>query len=242
MKGVTGLIIALTLAIAGGVCNWMYIARQAENYERVAFVKVGDERIRAGDKFKRDHFEKVEIPKNLLGNLETVAVKWIDLTTVVNRVATKDYVTDQIILQSDLTTPAATDLNKKIGPDELVMWLPVDPRAFMSQHVNPGDMVSFRVPRLLTSGPTPVTSEDDDGPVSDEIIGPFRILALGNRKGDPAVAKAYGQRSGSENVLAISVKKRDTSLEPRAQRIADILATTSFKGVQVLLHPSTETE
>lgn len=242
MKGVTGLIIALTLAVAGGVCNWMYIARQAENYERVAFVKVNVQQIKAGTKFTRAHFDKVEIPKNILGNLGTVAVKWVDLSTVVNRIATKDYVKDQIILQDDLTTPASADLNKKIGPDERVMWLPVDPRGFMPQHVNPGDMVSFRVPKMLTAGPTPAVSDGNGDPIPDEIIGPFRILALGNRKGDPQVARAYGQRPGSENVLAISVKIRGVSLEPRAQRIADVLATTNFKGVQVLLHPASEME
>ncbi len=242
MKGVTGLIIALTLAISGGICNWMYIARQADGYERVSFVKVDADQIRVGDRFKREHFGKVDIPKNNLGNLETVAVKWIDLSTVINRVASKNYVRDQIILQDDLTTPASGDLNKKIGPDERVMWLPVDPRGFNPQHVNPGDMVSFRVPKLLTGGPTPVASDEGDEPASDEIIGPFRILALGNRKGDPQIGKAYGQRFGSENVLAISVKVRGTSLEPRAQRILDVLATTNFKGVQVLLHPSTKSE
>lgn len=241
MKGVTGLIIALTLAIAGGACNWMYIARQADRYERVSFVKVDADQIRAGARFKREDFGKVDIPKNNLGNLETVAVKWIDLSTVLNRVASKNYVRDQILLQDDLTTPASGDLNKKIGPEERVMWLPVDPRGFNPQHVNPGDMVSFRVPKLLTGGPTPVVSEDDE-PQIDEIVGPFRILALGNRKGDPQIAKAYGQRFGSENVLAISVKMRGSSLDPRAQRILDVLATSNFKGVQVLLHPATENE
>ena len=240
MKGVPGLIIAAALAIAGGICNWLYIARQADRYERESFVIVKVDQIRAGDKFKRQDFDKVDIPKNNLGNLEKIAVRWQDLSTVVGQPAVKNYVRDQLILQDDLKTPPSENLNKKIGPNERVVWLPVDPRSFNTQHVNPGDMVSFRVPPAMSGSPTPATVGVEEAAPPEEIVGPFRILALGNRRGTPETARVAGQRFGSENVMAVSVEIRGTELEPKARRIFDIVSRTNFKGVQVLLHPATD--
>jgi hypothetical protein len=240
MKGVPGLIIAAALAIAGGICNWLYIARQADRYERESFVIVKVDQIRAGDKFKRQDFDKVDIPKNNLGNLEKIAVRWQDLSTVVGQPAVKNYVRDQLILQDDLKTPPSENLNKKIGPNERVVWLPVDPRSFNTQHVNPGDMVSFRVPPAMGGSPTPAAVGVEEAAPPEEIVGPFRILALGNRRGTPETARVAGQRFGSENVMAVSVEIRGTELEPKARRIFDIVSRTNFKGVQVLLHPATD--
>jgi Flp pilus assembly protein CpaB len=241
MKGIPGLIIAAALAIAGGICNWLYIAKQADQYERESFVVVNVDQIRAGEKFKRQDFDKVDIPKNNLGNLEKIAVRWKDLSTVLGQSAVKDFARDQLILQDDLKTPPQENLNRKIGPNERVVWLPVDPRSFNPQHVNPGDMVSFRVPPGMSgSSPTAVGAEGSDSPQLEEILGPFRILALGNRKGSPETARVAGQRYGSENVMAVSVRIEGTQLENKAKKIFNIVAMTNFKGVQVLLHPAAD--
>lgn len=241
MKGIPGLIIAATLAIAGGICNWLYIAKQADRYERESFVVVRVDQIRAGEKFKREDFDKVDIPKNNLGNLEKIAVHWQDLDAVVGLPAVKDFVRDQLILQDDLKTPPQENLNRKIGPNERVMWLPVDPRSFNPQHVNPGDMVSFRIPASMAIAPTAVGADPTKPPL-EEILGPFRILALGNRKGSPETARVAGQRFGSENVMAVSVKIDGTQLEKKAQQILNVVNMTNFKGVQVLLHPAADSE
>ena len=241
MKGIPGLIIAAALALAGGICNWLYIAKQADRYERESFVVVRVDQIRAGDKFKREDFSKVDIPKNNLGNLEKIAVHWQDLDAVVGLPAVKDFVRDQLILQDDLKTPPQENLNRKIGPDERVVWLPVDPRSFNPQHVNPGDMVSFRIPTGM-SGASPTAVVSDESAPLEEILGPCRILALGNRKGSPETARAAGQRFGSENVMAVSVRIDGTQLEKKAQTIFQVLAKTNFKGVQVLLHPAADSK
>ena len=151
MKGIAGLIIAAALAIAGGICNWLYIAKQADRYERESFVVVGIDQIRAGEKFKRQDFTKVDIPKNNLGNLEQIAVRWQDLEAVIGLPAVKDFVRDQLILQDDLKTPPQEKLNRKIADNERIIVLPVDPRSFNPQHVSPGDLVSFRIPPLIAA-------------------------------------------------------------------------------------------
>lgn len=245
MKGIQGLIVAGLLALVGGVCNWLYLANQADRYERVAFIAVKSDEIRIGEKFKAEDFLKVEIPRNNLGNLEKIAVRFDEHVTVVGQVATRTYTRDQLILWHDLKTPAKSDLNELITEDELIFWLPVDPRTFNPQQVNPGDLVSFRVPRHVM--PTPVTEgvgSPEPVPMAvevaggDEIIGPFKILALGNRKGRPEVAKAAGQSSGSETTLTLIAQFPDKKLERKAQRIFQVLEQTGFKGVQPLLHPA----
>lgn len=238
MKGVTGIVIAAILASAGGICNWLYIKNQADQYTRIGFVAVDVEQIKTGDKLKQEHFIKVDIPEKNLGNIETVAVKWIDLQTIVGQVATRTYARHQLVLHEDLRTPPSKPLNEMIGPNEIVLWLPVDPRSFNPAHVNPGDMVSFRFPKQFTNAPTLAGQQpaNDEVLPQDEVIGPFRILALGDRRGSTEVAKAAGQRTGAENVIAVGVEMRGAGLEPKAARISELLALTNFKGVQVLLH------
>lgn len=244
MKGIPGLVIAAVLALTGGLCNWLYLANQADRYERMAFLIVNAEQIRAGDRFKKDDFTTVEIPRNNLGNLEAVAVKSSDLMTVVSQVATRDLVRDQLLLREDLKTPAQQNINELIGSDELAISVTIDPRTFNPQLVNPGDLVSFRVPRNSIPIPAAVgvgaADVSDQQAVTDEVIGPFRILALGNRKGRSEVAKAAGQSVGSETTITIAVDYPNKKMDRKAQRLLDISNLTGFKGVQPLLHPMSD--
>ena len=41
MKGITGIIIAAALAVTGGVCNWLYIQKQADSYRRIGEEELG---------------------------------------------------------------------------------------------------------------------------------------------------------------------------------------------------------
>ena len=101
-------------------------------------------------------------------------------------------------------------------------------------------MVSFRIPPALGGRSSSTGVGADDSEPAAEIIGPFRILALGNRKGSIDTARIIGQRPSSENDIAVSVEIRGADVEPKAQRILNIVSMTNFKGVQVLLHPATD--
>ncbi|RMG33708.1 MAG: hypothetical protein D6725_15300 [Planctomycetota bacterium] len=228
MKGTLGLALSVALGTVAAFANWMYLQQQAENYTRVAFVGIKPGvRIRIGERFRPEHLTKVEIPKNALGNLELIAVHWEEHPAIPAFTATREFTGGELLLQQDLRTPAAQDLNRMLGENEVAMFLPIDARFFNPRLVNPGDLVSFRIPPAQPNA-------------KPEIIGPFRILALGNRKGRAEIQRAAGLPSGAENVIAISVKTTDggTQLEPRAERIATILQATNFRGVQLLLHPA----
>ena len=161
-----------------------------------------------------------------------------DRNLVIGQKASRTMATDgtELVLHPDLTTPAASDINETIADNERVMWLPVDSRTFPPQHVDPGDQVSFRIPEFGSSSGSQRPTAG-----SGEIIGPFRILALGNRKGRRNVRQAAGLASGAENVIAIAVQIEQSTgkLEVRAETLAGIVATNNFQGVQVLLHKRT---
>lgn len=242
MKGPLGITIAAALGIVGLVCNWLYLQQQAGDYERVSFVGIGQEaKINPGDTFVDASLKKIGVPRDSLGDLKEVAVTWNERNLVIGQRATRSFGLHgtEILTWKDLAEPPTKNLNQLISAEERVMWLPVDSRSFNPQHVNPGDEVSFRIPRFGGEG----ASRNKPLLGGGETIGPFKILALGDRKGRPDVHSAAGLSTGSENVLAIAVKidAQSGKLEPRAKKLSDTLQVNSFQGVQILLHAEKKT-
>jgi hypothetical protein len=237
MKGVPGLLIAVGLGIIGAFCNLFYLANKARDFDMVDFIAIGERQINIGDKFNEGHFVKVSIPRINVGNLDKVAVHWEDRNTVFGEPATKSYSPNDLLFQKEIRTPPAMDIKRMIAADEMVMWIPVDTRTFVPQLVNAGDQVSFLMPRVGASGPTPADGNDTGGP---EYIGPFRILALGNRLGSQDVQRAAGNMPSQENVMAIAIKSINREFEPKTKRLLEVLQMTGFQQVQVFLHASPE--
>jgi Flp pilus assembly protein CpaB len=239
MKGVQGIIIAVGLGLAGAACNWFYIAGQARDFQKMAFVVVDpDARINLGDRFKTEHFARVDIPRPNVGSLEKTAVQWQDLETVVGMTATRSYFGGEIVLRQDLKTPAQRDLSELLREDEVSRWVPVDPRTFVPEHLNPGDRVSFVMPQFNTQAQAGSLDAGNNAGAT-QTIGPFEVLALGTRKGRREVLQAKGDSPAKESLVSIRVKLlKDGGYEPRAQRLFDVLRLTNYQGVQVMLHSS----
>ncbi len=242
MKGAPGLLIAIGLGIAGAFCNWLYLANKGQELEMVEFIAIADDvKINPGDKFNESQFMKLKIPKNavLAGNLEKVAVLWRDMSTIVGEPATKSYSPGEILLQKQIRTPPEMDIKKLLMADERLLWIPVDTRTFVSSLVNAGDQVSFIVPRLTPAAPTEADENAEKKVASStELIGPFRILALGNRLGSQEVMRAAGYTASQENVMAVAVKLIGNEFEEKGQKILDRLQTSNYQQLQVILHPA----
>ena len=244
MKGVSGLLIAVALGIVGAFCNWMYLAQKGQELERIDFIGIAENvKINPGDKFSESQFMQIWIPQNVVGNLDKAAVRWSDRATVVGQPATKSYSPGEVLLRQQLRTPPEMDVKRLLAPDEVAMWIPVDTRTFVAQLVNSGDTVSFIVPRMMRA--TPVAETDDAGQPrraapTTERIGPFRILALGNRLGSPEVMRAAGISPAQENVMTVAVKVINGELEEKGQQVSELLRQTNFQQVQVVLHPTAE--
>ena len=83
MKGLPGIVIAAALGIVGAFCNWFYVNNQARNYEIVAFVAIsGEADLKAGDRFRNEHFAKVDVPKKFDGECGKGAVHWGERGTI----------------------------------------------------------------------------------------------------------------------------------------------------------------
>lgn len=240
MKGVTGLIVAAALGIVGAFCNWFYLAQKSRDLEKVDFIAISsDVTINPGDKFKSSDLVPVSIPKQSVGNLLQSAPLYSDLKTVVGMAATRTYLPGELLLNQDLRTPPERDVTKQLGENERVMFIPIDTRTFVPALFDAGNQISFVVPKF--GGPTPIPPEGQPPPervaIPTETIGPFRILALGNRLGTPETQRAVGGSPSQENVVAVAVKMVGGSLDPTGQKLSDLLRLTNFQGVQVLLHP-----
>ncbi|MBO52227.1 MAG: hypothetical protein CMJ69_15780 [Planctomycetaceae bacterium] len=237
MKGAQGIMIAVAMGVVGFVCNWLYLEREASRVELVSFVGVSQPAdVKRGDVIQSDDLVPISMPKSHESQLAQVAVLWDQRDLVIGQKAARDLAVSgeaELVMHRDLTTPAIKDINELIADNERVMWLPVDSRTFNPQHVDPGDQVSFRIPEFGKGA-----SRSQPTEAGGKILGPFRILALGNRKGRRDVRQAAGLASGAENVIAVAVKVEnpDGKLEPKAETLAGILAVNNFQGVQVLLH------
>jgi Flp pilus assembly protein CpaB len=242
MRGLTGLLIAAGLGLAGALCNWMYLDSLASAESKLAFIGVKpDVRLNVGDLFKADHFEPIEIPRSRLGNLQNSAPLWSAREAVIGLRANKPYAGGEIILRQDLETPAQQDLASMLAEDEVARWVPIDPRAVIAEQINPGDLVSFETPQPTATATVPASPSAGDNaqpaaPAIREVIGPFRVLAVGARRERPNIQQARGRSGGPEHTITIAVRMPEGKLEARAVKLFDAVRAAGSQGVYVMLH------
>ena len=151
-----------------------------------------------------------------------------------------------LLLREHFTTPPQ-ELELEEG--ERARFVPVDSRALVPSLIVPGDLVVFLVPKMLTPQPTPaVPAEATNDPLlqplpslggayasgSIERMGPFKLLAIGNRLGsDPVHRRVGGSRPAQENVIVISVTDEN---EKKADKLLSMLQATNSRGVWVELY------
>ncbi len=258
MKGIQGLIIAVGLGLAGAAFNWAYLHSRSRDIETVAYIGIRPNvTVERGDRLLDDHLEPVFVPAQSVGNLDQFAVLFGDRKTVVGMNVWRTLTGGSLLLQDDLKTPPL-DLRFGDGVDgrgeERAVGIPVDTRTFVPALVNPGDLVSFvatnpkaAIPTLApppaADGEKPAPTPEDrqaDGRQPDdgvEIIGPFKVLSLGNRLGSADVMRAARIPQVQENVMTILVRVENGMLEPRAAKLLKMVEMTSFRPLAIMLHP-----
>lgn len=246
MKGVMGLVLAAGLGLIGAMSNWFYLQRLARSEERVYFIAVKNgETINTGEVIKRSDLAPVGIPRSAVDYLTTVAPQWSAVAAIENTRATRPYRGGEIILNQDLTQPSYQSLAGSLQENEAVRWVPIDAGTVVPEHINPGDWVSFDIPRPGAFGtPTPA----DAGSLTpqparrtfggSQIIGPFRVASLGARRDPENVPDARRRSTGSESRVAIIVQLQNDQLEPKAAQLFEAIRLAGNQGVQVQLHSS----
>lgn len=240
MKGALGLTLAAGLGIIGAISNWFYLQRLAKDQEKVYFIAVKQGvTINVGETITADDLVQVGIPKSGVDNLSASAPQWEALESVKGVRAPRPLHGGEIILNQDILREAHQALAKTLQEDEVVRWVPVDSGTVVPEHINPGDWVSFDVPRIGGSVPTPQGSRgSSSGAGMSEIIGPFRIVSLGSRREPEGVMASNRRSSGSESRIAIVVAIKDGKLEPMAERLFEAIRLAGNQGVQLQLHSS----
>lgn len=236
MKGIHGLIIAIGLGIAGALFNWMYLSGKASQEVMETFIGIkAGKTVNRGEALRDKDLVQVRIPRRFAGNLKDFAYLYSDKGAVVDRKVCRNMTGERLLLKDDMKTPLR-ELELEEG--ESVMWIPVDTRAFVPSLVKPGDEVSFIINRAGVPTPAipgqPRNEADDGRPV--ETIGPFTILALGNRLGSTDVMRAGKMQQMQENVLAIRVSDHVAGERQRAETLWSLLQATNFRNVGIKLH------
>jgi Flp pilus assembly protein CpaB len=243
MKSASGLIIAIGLGMAGAFLNWMYLQQESSQIEKINYIGIRG-RVGRGDPIREDALVPVPYPRSMARDMEEFYILWDARQTVVGRTANRPYAEGDLVLRQDLKAPPPE--LKLRDKNERAMWIPVDTSTFVPSLVTPGNDVSFLVSRTVAGGPTLAVPGEGEAPEppkpagSTEVIGPFKVLALGNRLGSAEVMQAAKIPQLQENVMTVRVKMEGDKLEPKAQRLWDLLKLTNFRQVGVLLHPQEE--
>ena len=247
MKGIQGLLVAIVLGIAAAVFNWLYLTSKSKATETVAFVGVAPQvDVERGETLRESDLARVAIPSASVGNLEEFAILYSARQSVVGAPVWRRLTGGSLLLRQDLKTPAR---ELKFAENERVIWIPVDTRTFVASLVEPGDLVSFLVSPMRTAVPTPADPETpgaalagrpSSGPI--DVIGPFKILAMGNRLGSSEVLRAAKIPQVQENVVAVrATVDQAGNLAADAQKLMALLNETNFRPVGVMLHPREST-
>lgn len=267
MKGIQGLILAVGLGIAGAMFNWAYLANKAQEVEKIEFIAIAPGTVvNRGDRLTEEQLVPLGIPKASEGNLRDFAFLYSTRQTVIGAPVWRALSGGTILLREDLKTPPQ-ELNFGQGlkgeGEERAMAVHVEANRFVPSLFMPGDQVSFVFPRYLATSPTPAIINTAEKPEASkpvepkpaspksaspaepgggsmtEIIGPFRILSLGNRLGSPDVMRAAKIPQVQENVLMVAVKVVDNELEPKAEKLWRMMQTHNAQQMGVMLHPRT---
>jgi hypothetical protein len=261
MRGIQGLVVAIGLGICGAFFNWIYLNTRTEQLAMEEFVGIRPKTmVQRNELLTRDQLVPVPIPRDAAATLREFAVLYSARQSVIGHAVTRNLPGGSLLLNDDLRTPPL-ELNLGQGPDkdspsrERAMWMPFDSRAFVPSLITPGDMVSFLVQRPAAphaAARTPAAKPDaqaalvpvaapggDDASASGtEVLGPFKVLSVGNRLGSVEAFRAARMSQAQENVLTILVNiEAGGQLEPKAQRLWDLVRATNFQRVGVLLHP-----
>jgi len=256
MKSVHALAVALALGVAGALLNFVYLSKASQGTDTDQFLGLKKDRhLAPGDRLEEEDLETVPIPRLKAGVLRRYAFVESDLSKVVGEPVWLEIEGGSLLLRDYLKTPPP---EFELAEDERAMFVPVDPSQFVPTLVQPGRFVDF----IYTRSPVPTTAErrtfpDDglggaltpepepaltppaspDSPEETERIGPFEILALGNRLARSEVHRAVRQRQVQENILTVRVKAPGGQLEKKAMALHRLRMKTQGRGVSILLYP-----
>lgn len=255
MKGIQALLLAIVLGLAGAFFNWLYLTNISREAKMKEFVGIKPDRdVQLGQVLRESDIVPVPIPEGAVGSLDDFAVPWSARASYLNMPVTTEMPGGALLLaKSEATPPEDLDL----ASNERAVWVPVDTRAFVASLVEPGDLVTFVIATVRSGVPTLAPTMDPDAPDTPETpspttmpaggggleqIGPFEVLALGNRLSSTDVLRGVKKPQVQENVMAIRARvDQQGNLPPDVLKLMRLVSETNFRPVGVVLHGRTDT-
>jgi len=242
MKINLALIVAVFLGLAAAFLNYLFLVTKSKEAANVQFLGIAPGvTVHKGDFFKKEDFAAVDVPASAAETLKTYIELYSARDTVKNSRAVRTYTGGSLVPLDDLKTPAA-DIDLRKG--EVMLWVNVDTRSFVPSLITPGEMVSFVVTNTPTApGPKRPIENDPNSEVvttpvigNVERIGPFRVLAIGNRLGTSEVFSSSGRAPQQENVMAVAVNAPDGAYDAMALKLSAAIQQGGMKAANVIWH------
>jgi hypothetical protein len=238
MKGVTGLIVAVFLGLAGAVLNWFYLDQKTRDIQNMSFVGIKEGvSLKAGEIVRRDQLEEVPIPERFGKKLLNVVHPWSDVSTLIDRPIPRETAGGQLFFRHYSTT-APREL--ELEPNEVHYVVTVDSGGVVPDLINPGDRITFVLPAMSREQPTPAgaaaASRNTPSLGLVEQIGPFRVKSLGNRLGSIDVNRGNRLATSQERQIGIVVNLTDPAEKLQLEKLQQRISLGESRSLQVLLH------
>jgi hypothetical protein len=241
MKGMQGLIVAGLLGVLGVALNWIYLQGKTKDYASVSFLGIKPEvTIEPGQIIREDQLEPVPIPEGHAGNLKEFVYLHEERGTIVGITATRPYQAGDLLFRQDYRTPPA---QLKLGPDEKLIWIPVNSSSFVPELVDPGDRIEFIIP-IYETRPPPAAGDGGEGSVTTtparhvvrtETIGPFRVGSLGSRLASREVARGNRLSTSQERLVGIVISQKDVRERDNAANLQGRILSGEYRDIGVAL-------
>jgi hypothetical protein len=193
--------------------------------------------IEPGQIIRDDQLQAVPIPERHAGNLKDYVYLYEERGTIVGITATRRYQTGDLVYRQDYRTPPP---ELKLGPEEKLIWIPVNSSGFVPELVDPGDRIEFIVP-IYESQPLPAGQDGNVAAVParrvvrTESIGPFRVGSLGSRLASREVARGNRLSTSQERLIGIIVSQNDERERDNAANLQGRILSGDFRDIGVAL-------
>lgn len=224
-------------------------------------------RVAKGERIRDSHLVPVSIPRASASRLKDFAYFYDEREAVIGYASWRDLEGGNLLWRSDLKSPPTELTNFEGAPEEKpqeveyrAMGVSIDATKLVPALVQPGDLVSFIASKDMFGGMNvgedaafrdPNAEENPDAPAPKAaprsakmnlaggvtLIGPFKILSLGNRLSSSDVMKSAHVPQVQENVMMISVRVERGQLEPKAQALLAAVEQSQGRPMGYLLHP-----
>lgn len=248
------LIAAIVFGLLAGLVNFNLLRRSSSSVDAGAeeFVQVAKS-MEMGEEFTTEVLLPITVPKSImqLGNgWSLAAVRWADRATLVNRPASRNMTTGDIVFHRDVQAPKE---RLDLRPDEVAIHVPLSGVVFQPELISVGDYVGFALADEKAGFPqeeaqrntlvpnaqaTPAGADSANRPLgagesleSGDVLGPFRLVAIGPRA-DPSARDPQT----SANVIAVAGRIEATNRLDRASQQLLALTGKSANRLRVVLY------